>query len=70
MGVSRGDDRMWGFVADSVSDKLCRGYAAVLGGFPRACLSNSGTPMLAITAIVLAAVFVILMVGRSALRRS
>ena len=59
---------MWGFVADSLSDKLCRGYAAVIGGFPRPCLSESGTPMLAITAIVLLAAFVIAMVGRSALR--
>ena len=60
---------MWGFVADSVSGKLCRGYAAMLGGFPRPCLSRSGTPMLAITAIVLLAAYVIFLVGRSALRR-
>ena len=59
---------MWGFVADSVSGNLCRGYAGLLGGFPAACQSNSGTPALAITLIVLFAGFVLVLMTMAARR--
>ena len=50
---------MWGFVADSVSAHLCRGYAGLFGHLPESCQSNSGVPALAITSIVLLAGFVL-----------
>ena len=60
---------MFGFAAASAAGKLCRGYAAVLGGLPQPCLTRGGTPMLAVTAIVLLAVVVVAMMARSALQR-
>ena len=50
---------MWGFVADSVSGRLCRTYAGWIGHFPASCQSNSGVPALAITLIVLLAGFIL-----------
>ena len=56
---------MWGWVADSASAQLCRGYDAALGHFPAACLTNSGTPALAISGIAILAVWVCLAMLRS-----
>ena len=50
---------MWGFVADSVSGRLCRAYAGWFGHFPASCQSDSGVPALAITLIVLLAAFIL-----------
>lgn len=44
---------MWGFAADTVAGHLCRFYASALGEFPPPCLTNGGTPALAMTLIVL-----------------
>ena len=59
---------MWGFVADSVSGHLCRGYAGLFGAFPASCQSDSGTPALAITLIVLFAGFVLVRMAMAARR--